>query len=109
MTQNYENMFIEVIVGNKYFYHGKLIENNDKEIIIDDIKNGKLIISKNNDYIIRPMSNIQKLRLLNKLKIEETESTIGKQLLAEIKNLDRKITEWQEKNREKLNNLFGVR
>lgn len=107
IRQRLVGKLVQVIVNNKYFYHGRLVDYNDQDIIIDDVKNGVMPISRSHKaYIVRPMTPEQQLRLATKLDTigGGATMTLGDKFVRELKEHQEAVAAWQEANREK---LFG--
>jgi hypothetical protein len=95
----YVGKFIEIVLDDKFFYHGTFLGFNDLDMEVDDVKVGPMIISRNRRYAMHEMTVEEKLRLAGKM----SSSHAG--VMTNLEKLDARILDWQTKNREDAHKL----
>jgi hypothetical protein len=92
MMENLVGKYLEIETDKKYFYHGKLVKDNDMFINIIDVKKGNMWINKNCIKIMNVMSRVDLMMIASKGVTFWDRMKIGEDKLdAEVNALERKI------------------
>ena len=92
MMENLVGKYIEIETDRKYFYHGKLIKENDMFVNINDVKRGNMWINKNCIKTMTSMSRVDLMIITSKGATFWERMKIGEEKLdAEVNALERKV------------------
>jgi hypothetical protein len=100
LLNQYVGRLVRIIVDDRWFYHGKFVSFNDREMELDDVKDGHMIISRNRRYIVRELNPRDKLRLAAKMSSPE--------ILLDANKLEQNIYAFWDKNREDAKKIVQV-
>lgn len=101
--------YVQLILDDKFFYHGVLLDYNDRDIVLRDIKNGEMSVSRNRKYVLREMTPQQKLELASRMDTLGMKSQVNvneSKLTKELEMHRQAFQMWQEENRAKLAAMF---
>ena len=88
----YLGRWVEILIDDKWVYHGKFLAFDDRDMSLDDMKLGRTVISRNRKYIIHEMIIKEKIRLAGKMNDMD--------ILTNSEKLEKNIEGWWEKNRD---------